>query len=252
VSLYMIQLGVRQRYLQQWAHEGNFNARDGGYLVHAAMRASFGGAAPQPFALMPGGQLGELNVLGYSATPKEYLLEQRQALAVPVLAEAFPHGGILDKRMPDTWRAGSAFCFEVRFCPVSRLSMNKNGKRRTREKDAFLTACDRQQTGDPPLIRDQVYLDWLEYRLTSQGAVSLLGASMESFHLVKPVRRRQRPGKATYLSTHALRPDVLVRGRLKVEASQGFTELLAKGIGRHKAFGYGMLLIKPDHKPGTC
>jgi CRISPR system Cascade subunit CasE len=34
-------------------------------------------------------------------------------------------------------------------------------------------------------------------------------------------------------------------GLLQVEDAAAFTALLARGIGRHRAFGFGMLLLKP-------
>ena len=40
-------------------------------------------------------------------------------------------------------------------------------------------------------------------------------------------------------------PDAVFRGRLRIEDDAGFTELLARGIGRHRAFGFGMLLLAP-------
>ena len=40
-------------------------------------------------------------------------------------------------------------------------------------------------------------------------------------------------------------PDVLIRGILQVADPQQFGQLLAQGIGRFRAYGYGMLLLKP-------
>ena len=79
--------------------------------LDAAMRAAFGDGAPKPFALIPNGRRGEFTVLGYSSAPKEYLLEQRQSLATPVLEAAFPYGGIPGKAIPQAWRAGRSFGF---------------------------------------------------------------------------------------------------------------------------------------------
>jgi len=41
------------------------------------------------------------------------------------------------------------------------------------------------------------------------------------------------------------RPQALLKGVLTVKESNTFNRLLARGIGRHRAFGYGMLLLKP-------
>ena len=40
-------------------------------------------------------------------------------------------------------------------------------------------------------------------------------------------------------------PDVVMQGRLRVSDPQAFAQLLARGVGRHRAFGFGMLLLRP-------
>ena len=40
-------------------------------------------------------------------------------------------------------------------------------------------------------------------------------------------------------------PDVVMRGVLTVTDPDAFSNLLAHGIGRHRAYGYGMLLLRP-------
>jgi CRISPR system Cascade subunit CasE len=37
----------------------------------------------------------------------------------------------------------------------------------------------------------------------------------------------------------------LLRGELTVADPDAFSALLARGVGRHRAFGYGMLLLRP-------
>jgi CRISPR system Cascade subunit CasE len=40
-------------------------------------------------------------------------------------------------------------------------------------------------------------------------------------------------------------PDAVFTGVLQVRDSDAFAALVARGIGRHRAFGFGMLLLKP-------
>ena len=40
-------------------------------------------------------------------------------------------------------------------------------------------------------------------------------------------------------------PDLSVRGELQVQDAAAFDGLLARGLGRHRSFGYGCLLIAP-------
>ena len=44
---------------------------------------------------------------------------------------------------------------------------------------------------------------------------------------------------------HSEGPDAVMRGNITVTDSDAFTRLLSHGIGRHRAYGYGMLLLRP-------
>jgi CRISPR system Cascade subunit CasE len=240
----MIQMQADQHRLYQWASQEGLNTEDAGYLVHAAMRAALGQASPQPFSLQPGGTRGQLSILGYSPFPREYVLGQRQAYASPLLAEAFPEEEILAKAMPERWPGGREFRFSLTACPVRRQTTVKDGRRKTTEKDAFLVACDHQAPEDPPLERAPVYLGWLKDELARNQAAELVRARLTGFQLVRLVRRSRRPGKAVRLPGQGQRPQASFEGRLRVESGLAFGELLARGVGRHRAFGYGMILLK--------
>jgi CRISPR system Cascade subunit CasE len=55
--------------------------------------------------------------------------------------------------------------------------------------------------------------------------------------------RRARPGLR--------KPDVTFRGMLEVVEPGAFEALLRRGVGRHRAFGFGMLLLRP-HRGAAC
>jgi CRISPR system Cascade subunit CasE len=40
-------------------------------------------------------------------------------------------------------------------------------------------------------------------------------------------------------------PDAMLAGQLRVTNSQAFAQLLANGLGRHRAFGFGLLMLRP-------
>jgi CRISPR system Cascade subunit CasE len=42
------------------------------------------------------------------------------------------------------------------------------------------------------------------------------------------------------------RRDVTFEGELQVADAAAFAALLARGVGRHRAFGFGMLLLRPS------
>ena len=43
-------------------------------------------------------------------------------------------------------------------------------------------------------------------------------------------------------------PDAVIQGTLTVAEPGEFTDLVAHGVGRHRAYGYGMLLLRPVSK----
>jgi CRISPR system Cascade subunit CasE len=40
-------------------------------------------------------------------------------------------------------------------------------------------------------------------------------------------------------------PDAVLEGVLEVVDGEAFAALLRRGVGRHRAFGFGMLLLRP-------
>lgn len=206
---------------------------DLGYGVHAWLREAFGSIAPQPWRLWAA-QGRPLRLLGYSHHPAEELRQALREFASPSLAAVVPdpEHDIQSKILPK-WEKGRRLGFEVLTVPLGRKSSSRV------EKDAYLMALDRGQ----PSSRDEVYRAWL-LRQMGQG-VRIYRLELAGFRLLKTYRRRHGPanGKPTF---HRLtRPQALFRGELEVADPISFENLLAKGVGRHKAFGYGMLLLRP-------
>ena len=235
MALYMVQLEIAPRRLFEWARHTGVTATDRGYLVHNAMRIVFGDSAPQPFAVFGNANNPLLKILGYGSTDKAGL-HAALSLAEPVLTEAFPSGRILVKEMPARFSAGAKLAFQVECCPVTRNT--QEGK--VREKDAFLAACDANPEGG--VERASVYSAWTGAELARDGAAELVACSMKGFRLFTPVRRAGKGKKAV---GKGQRPRAWMDGVLRVANPEGFSALLARGVGRHRAFGLGMLLLRP-------
>ena len=222
---------------------------DLGYALHAALRAAFGEAAPKPFVLRTESRLPQ--ILGYVVDEPETV---RTHAALPPIAEADlidPLGlSTLEARaLPAAWRLGQVLDFEVRARPVIRTRpQGREGP--TRERDLFLAAIE--GTPAPSELvpyrswpeRERVYTEWLARELGRGGAAAIETARLVAFRrtrvLSRPLgcdgRRRQ---------TESEGPEAVLRGRLRIEDGAGFTGLLARGVGRHRAFGFGMLLLAP-------
>ena len=212
---------------------------DGGYIMHAALRALFGDAAPKPFTITS--RRGDRGVLlGYSAAGHASLVERAQALADPLILEAIDLNSLCSKRMPVQWRAEAVFRFTARCCPVVRTSGGSSSGS-PREADAFLHQC--WCSGEAVRVdREHVYREWLQAQLGRDGAASLLHANLVRFQRAR-LSRQDRRGVESKL-VRSEKPDATLEGHLRVDNPQAFANLLRRGLGRHRAFGFGMLMLR--------
>lgn len=245
--LTLVRLQPDMARLARWARGSGLRdaAADPGYAVHAASRAALGSLAPKPFMLRRRSGVEEL--VGYSqATPQQ--LERAQVLDTndPEAGAALGLSGLVAKAMPADWRADERFSFEVRVAPVVRSRAQAPG--RYVEIDAAYHPSYATVPGD----RDAAYGAWLGAQLGRQGAATLLAMEPVSFHLTDMVRRTQAGGGSAGVAREGERrarlgrlPDLTVRGELCVTDGAAFADLLGRGLGRHRAFGFGCLLLAP-------
>lgn len=253
MSLTMIQLTPDMSRLVRFAHaHGLLPARgedDLGYALHAALAAAFGARAPKPFALRRG-KRGEVAILGYTDASEQALRDEAAAFAEPEAAEAVGLKTLACKEMPVAWAAGQRLGFEVRTRPMIRT--DRDGDRgKARERDVFLAAVDGLGPGEGP-SRGEVYATWLAGKL-SAGGTAVEHVVLDAFRLTRTLRRnRERrlvlvpdPARAKVMGGAAGSPDATFTGVLRVADGEAFAALLARGVGRHRAFGFGMLLLRP-------
>lgn len=263
--LLMVQCSLNARELARWAARNDLPTGDEGYLVHYALRKALGEAAPQPFAVEARKRRGaldaELTVYGYGQSDKATLASARAMYADPELAEALDVESILVKEMPVNWPVGHLLGFKARCCPVARSREPKpDGGTRVVERDAYLHAALKAGP-DAGLAREEVYLDWLAGELARDGAAELVSGRLVSFQLHAPVRKRKDQTQASHIPAkrteggkpkyrYAHRPDASLAGTLRIRDAAAFPALLARGLGRHRAFGFGMLLLRPAPPTG--
>lgn len=230
--------------LTLWAQRHGWLTRQGdlGYALHALLRSAFGDMAPQPFAY----QGERAGLLGYTRHAPESLADAA-ALALPDVAAALGLQagpmcpGLSVRAMPSHWRSGQVLGFEVCLRPTQR-----NG-RSGLERDVFLCAVEQPRSPDAaPPQREAVYLDWLAAQFTRHAGAKVLDASVTGFMLSDVVRRQQAgAGNGERAKRHIGGPEARFAGLLEVDDPQAFAAGLARGLGRHRAFGFGMVLLKP-------
>lgn len=237
MSLHMVEIYLDMKALLDVLHHKkrlHHDDEDLGYGMHTWLREAFGELAPQPWRLWAG-QGRPARLLGYGRHSASELRQALPDFASPSLAAVVPDPGrdIQSKILPG-WDRGRRLGFEILAVPVGRKS--RSGV----EKDYYLLAMDQGKQAS----REEIYRSWL-VRQMSPGAhvrrVDLVG-----FRLLK-TWRRQRSGAAPSEQRFRplIRPQALFRGELEVSDAEAFQRLLARGVGRHVAFGYGMLLLRP-------
>lgn len=242
-QLYMTKMTVSQPALMRLGKEKGLPLRrvDLGYLVHCLLGEVFGDHAPHPFDIRNASDRA-LELLSYSDRAADQLRHHARAFADPERHESIDWERLHHKPMPRSWPKGLELGFEVRVCPVVRAASDTEHYSQGSEVDAFLTRCAETTEDEDEPAREEVYREWLSDQIQRRGGATPLEVGMTSFQLRKLTRRRQGPERTARVFT---RPDARMRGRLKVDDPDQFHELLQGGVGRHRAFGFGMLLLRP-------
>ena len=176
------------------------------------------------------------------------------AVAPPDCLAPLNPSGLRSKPMPTAFAVGRRLGFDFRVRPVRRLRRDlhdtQTGRVVTqgREIDAFRLALLEQfpdgwrergahakQSG---VSREAIYTAWLAERLA--GAATLEECRLSSFSRSRAIRGVGRGPEG---------PDATLHGVLVVDAPEAFARQLREGVGRHRAYGYGMVLLRPPNQP---
>ena len=240
-ALHMIRAEVDVSAFNRWAGTRGLISRsafDEGFAMHCLLVESFGALAPKPFRLIIPRyrRLLPAVLYGYSSSAAAELRDAAATFADPLQAQILPSASIDSKRMPTSWNAGHRLGFEVLVRPIVRRA--RGSGMAGAERDAFQVEAERYPKGQMTRTREEVYVDWLADRIQSRGAgLDVATTRLKSFHRVRTVRKL-RAG-----ATEG--PNAVMQGTITIADPDKFRELVAQGVGRHKAYGYGMLLLRP-------
>ena len=257
-ALHLVRAPIETAALARWAAEcergwvrlGRREVFDEGRALHHLLDETLGGAGLlRPFRLLVPPRRNRGRIYAYSTQDAQALRAAADAYALPDHRKVLSPERMESKPMPENWRAGQRLGFDLRMRPVRRLSrslespLGEIGK--GAEIDAFLLEALRRRPTEPDGIakekrtREAVYLDWLTEQLAPAASLDRRASRLARFRRVLAARA----GRA------AEGPDAVVHGALTVTDPDAFAALLARGVGRHRAYGYGMILLRPPNRP---
>ncbi len=240
----------------RWAGERGLIRRgsfDEGYALHILLSTMFGKAVLQPFRLFASERRRMAALYAYADIDAQALSHIAEAVAPPDCVAVVDPKKFRSKPMPDEFEPAQRLGFDIRLRPVRRLGQDVTDPQagrvlsKGREVDAFRLEVIRsfpQGWADPGkaaaqngVTRQTVYTTWLAERL--EGAASVEDCNVAAFRRSHAIRGTERAPEG---------PDVTLHGTLSVSNPEVFAQVLRNGVGRHKAYGFGMLLLRPPGK----
>ena len=254
MKINLIHAPLDMRRFHHWAgtrglvRNGSFDA---GYAFHVLLSAMFGKGVLQPFRLFASERRASAALYAYADVDEAALRGTAAAVAPPDCLDVINPDRVRSKRMPSHFGQGRRLGFDLRLRPVRRLHRDLADPRRGRsltrgaEVDVFrLEVMRRFPSGwadsaaaRAGVTRESVYAAWLCERFGDSVAV-------EECRLVSVSRSRAVRGDHGSPES----PEAILHGTFAVANEETFAGVLRNGVGRHRAYGYGMLLLRPPNK----
>jgi CRISPR system Cascade subunit CasE len=231
----LVELG---RMLHLPIHQVDLN-----YVIHCTLGELFGEHSPQPWCCEDRGfdRGKKVRVLAYSDSDATKLQEIASEYASPPVYAACVWQSLASKPMPALFTKGRRYRFNLHACPVQRMSKAGQHWQEGSEVDVFVARAWRVGP-EIDLQRSEVYQQWLTDYFERQTGAVLEDVKITNFKLERFYRRSKNSKRKGHVFK---KPAVTFEGQLEVTDERAFYRLLRKGIGRHKAFGFGMLKLKP-------
>ena len=254
--MHLVHAPLDMRAFSRWAGERGLLRRgsfDADFALHILLAAMFGKRALQPFRLFWSERRRSASLYAYADVDQGALQKVAAAVAPPDCLAPLNPTALRSKPMPTVFASGHRLGFDLRVRPVRRLRHNlpdtQTGRVITqgREVDAFRLAILQRfpdgwrergaQAKRSGMSREAVYAAWLAERLA--GAATLEECRLSSFSRSRAVRG-DGPGPEG--------PDATMQGVFSVDKPEVLARRLRRGVGRHRAYGYGMLLLRPPNR----
>ena len=240
MAAHLIHVPLDMRAITGWVRDRGLLSRgpvDIGHALHILLAEMFGRAVLQPFRLFSSARRRVAGLYAYSDLDRDRLCDVAAAVATPDALAVVDPARLRTKPMPVQFQVGGRLGFDLRVRPVRRLDRNVVDPESNRtfvkgaEVDAF--QFDGWQQGKRTRDRERVYADWLAERCGE--TVRIESCRLSAFSRSRATRGHG-PGPNG--------PDATLQGTLTVRDPAVFARLVRKGVGRHKSYGYGMILLR--------
>ena len=258
MKVHLVHAPLDMRKFSRWAgnrgliRHGSF---DVGYAFHILLSVMFGKGVLQPFRLFASERRASAALYGYTDVDDTALRTMADAVAPPDCLDVLNPHRMRSKPMPLHFERGRRLGFDLRLRPVRRLrrdlvdSQIGRSLSKGKEVDAFrLEVIRRFPSGwSKPSVaaaakagvtRQAVYAEWLSERFGD--AVAVEQCRLVAFNRTRVVRGDDGAPEG---------PDAILHGTFVVSNDETFAGVLRNGVGRHRAYGYGMLLLRPPSLP---
>lgn len=252
----LIHVPLDIRAFSRWAGQRGLVRRgafDADYALHILLSAIFGKGVLQPFRLFWSERRRSGSLYAYADSDDATLQDVAADTAPPDCLEPLDPAQMVSKPMPSTFAPGRRLGFDLRARPVRRLRRELADRQsgdvlgRGTEVDAYrLEGLHRFPDGwrhrggmaaQHGTGRETVYAAWLAERLGDAAEID--ECRLAAFRRTRVIRGDGAGPEG---------PDATLQGTLSVQDPEGFARRLRQGVGRHRAYGYGMLLLRPPNR----
>ena len=259
VNKHLVYFPLSLRKFNRWVANRDLirnNVFDRGYALHVFLSGIFGKSILQPFRVFATRDGHTASIYAYSEKDSKSLQEVAYEVATPDSLTVIDLDDILSKHMRFEFPQNQTLGFDIRVRPVRRLKRELNDNLSNKvfvkgsEIDVFLWNAIRhyphysKSEGSNAIkagnSRSNIYVDWLVERFRGSVEIDSNQCRLSSYE-----RSRIWRGNAVGLDG----PDAVLHGSLIVKHPETFATFVRKGIGRHKAYGYGMILLRPPSSP---
>ena len=226
--MFMYHLSINREAFVKWSFTRSLITEeicDLNNASHYLLREAFGPKAFKTYRFMGGRDIGDfVSIYAYTELNLDDLCWNFSTFAPPDVMQVVNIDNLSCREVPNSIPRGSEIPFDVKVIPIRRQQeTRKEIDVHTHNKMAGMT-----------LIPKESYFEWMEERL---GVGVLL--DFERFHIVDSQRRTSlRKGKVIS------KKEISVSGVMKIIDPDDFQAILKRGIGRHKSYGFGMILLR--------